>query len=122
MGTLDQTVSEAERLYREMRALAQAGDAEGKSKIVKLRSRYAMLMLEILQAMKADERLQGNPALKAEFEERFFAMRSALAEHQAKWRLQSIEEDTQGYMKSAAGLNTVQDDFYRWVGTNFSLH
>ena len=122
MGTLDNTIGEAERLYREMRALAQAGDTEGKNQIVKLRSRYAMLMLEILQAMKGDERLQRDPALKAEFETRFFAMRSALAEHQAKWRLQAIESDTQGYLQSAAGLNTVQDDFYRWVGTNFSLH
>jgi hypothetical protein len=105
-----------------MQSLAQSGDPEGKNRIVKLRSRYAMLMLEILQAMKADERLQADPELKAEFETRFFAMRSTLAEHQAKWRLQAIEDDTQGYMKSAAGLNSVQDDFYRWVGTNFSLH
>ena len=92
MGKLDTTVGEAERLYREMRALAESGDAEGKNRIVKLRSRYAMLMLEILQTMKGDERLQGDPELKAEFETRFFAMRSALAEHQAKWRLQAIEE------------------------------
>lgn len=122
MGKLDTTLGEAERLYREMRALAQSGDAEGKNQIVKLRSRYAMLMLEILQTMKADERLQNDPELKAEFERRFFAMRSKLGEHQAKWRLQAIEDDTQGYMKSAAGLNSVQDDFYRWVGDSFSLH
>lgn len=120
MGKLDETVGEAERMYREMRALAQSGDVEGKRKIVQLRSRYAMLMLEILQAMKADERLQNDPELKAEFERRFFAMRSELAEHQAKWRLQTIEEDPQGYMKSAEGLNGVQDGFYRWVGSNFS--
>ena len=121
MGTLDKTVSEAEGLYREMRSLAQAGDADGKNHIVRLRSRYAMLMLEILQAIKGDERLQGDPELKAEFETRFFAMRSTLAEHQAKWRLQAIESDPQGYMKSAAGLNTVQEEFYRWAGTSFSL-
>jgi hypothetical protein len=122
MGKLDQTVGEAERMYREMRALAQSGDIEAKRQIVKLRSRYAMLMLEILQVMKADERLQNDPELKGEFERRFFAMRSQLAEHQVKWRLQTIEDDTQEYIKSAEGLNGVQDDFYRWVGSNFSLH
>ena len=122
MGKLDTTLSDAERLYREMQSLAKSGDPDGKSQIVKLRSRYAMMMLEILQAMKTDDRLQNDPALKTEFETRFFAMRSKLGEHQAKWRLQAIEEDPQGYMKSAAGLNSVQDDFYRWVGTNFSLH
>ena len=122
MSKLDTTLADAERMYREMQSLAQSGNAEGKNAIIKLRSRYAMLMLEILQAMKADERLQGDAELKAEFETRFFAMRSTLAEHQAKWRLQAIEDDPSGYMKSAAGLNTMQEDFYRWVGTNFSLH
>lgn len=122
MGKLDTTLSEAERMFREMQSLAQRGDIEGKNAIIKLRSRYAMLMLEVLQSMKADPRLQGDPELKAEFERRFFEMRQKLADHQAHWRLQTIEEDPSGYMKSAAGLNTIQDDFYRWVGTNFSAH
>ena len=122
MGKLDTTLSQAEKMYREMQSLAQRGDLDGKNAIIKLRSRYAMLMLEILQAMKEDPKLQGNPGLKADFEQRFFAMRQKLADHQATWRLQAIEEDTSGYMKSAAGLNTIQEDFYRWVGTNFSLH
>jgi hypothetical protein len=122
MGKLDTTLSQAEKMYREMQSLAQRGDLDGKNAIIKLRSRYAMLMLEILQAMKEDPKLQGNPELKADFEQRFFAMRQKLADHQATWRLQAIEEDTTGYMKSAAGLNTIQEDFYRWVGTNFSLH
>ena len=122
MGKLDTTLGEAERMYREMNALAQKGDAAGKGEIIKLRSRYAMLMLDILHAMKEDPRLQGNPDLKAEFERRFFEMRQKLGDHQARWRLQSIEDDTAGYMKSAAGLNTVQEDFYRWVGDSFSLH
>lgn len=121
MGKLDTTLAEAEGLYREMRRLAESGEVEGKNKIVQLRSRYAMLMLEILQVMKEDDRLGADPELKADFEQRFFAMRSTLAEHQASWRLQAIEEDAQGYMKSASGLNTVQDDFYRWVGERFSL-
>jgi len=121
MGKLDTTLADAERMYREMQSLAQRGDIEGKNAIIKLRSRYAMLMLEILQAMKVDPKLLENPELKTEFEQRFFAMRQKLADHQAKWRLQVIEEDPSGYMKSAAGLNTIQEDFYRWVGTNFSL-
>ena len=122
MGKLDTTLSQAERMYREMQSLAQSGDTDGKSALIKLRSRYAMLMLESLQAMKEDAKLDANPELKAEFERRFFEMRQKLGDHQAKWRLQAIEDDPSGYMKSAAGLNTMQEDFYRWVGTSFSLH
>jgi hypothetical protein len=122
MGKLDTTLSEAERMFREMQSLAQRGDIEGKNAIIKLRSRYAMLLLEILQSTKEDPKLQGDPELKGEFGRRFFAMRQKLADHQAHWRLQAIEQDPSGYMKSAAGLNTIQDDFYRWVGTSFSIH
>lgn len=75
----------------------------------------------ILQAVKGDARLQGDVELKAEFERRFFELRQTLAEHQAKWRLQAIEDDPTGYMRSASGLNTVQEDFYRWVGSSFAL-
>ena len=102
MGNLDASLGEAERLYRQMRSLADRGDVDGKNEIVRLRSRYAML--------------------KSEFERRFFEMRSKLAEHQAKWRLQAIEADTTGYMRSAQGLNSIQNDFYHWVGSSFSLH
>ena len=122
MSKLHDVLGEAERMFRQMKALADSGDADGKNEIIKLRSRYAMLMLEILQAMKEDPKLLGNPELKAEFERRFFEMRQKLGDHQATWRLQKIEDDPSGYMKSAAGLNTMQEDFYRWVGTNFSLH
>ena len=60
MGNLDASLGEAERLYRQMRSLADRGDVDGKNEIVRLRSRYAMLMLEILQAMKGEAKLAGD--------------------------------------------------------------
>ena len=120
MAKLDSSLSEAEQVYREMRTLADSGDTEGKKRLVQLRSRYAMLMLDILQARKVDERMLSDPELAKEFDSRFFEMRQSLANHQAKWRLQSIEDDTAGYMASAAGLNRVQDDFYQWARGKFT--
>ena len=101
MAKLDSSLAEAEQVYREMRKLADSGDPEGKKKLVQLRSRYAMLMLDILQARKIDERMLSDAELAKDFDSRFFEMRQALANHQAKWRLQSIEDDTAGYMTSA---------------------
>ncbi len=120
MAKLDSSLAEAEQVYREMRALADSGDTEGKKKLVQLRSRYAMLMLDILQARKTDERMLTDAGLAKEFDSRFFEMRQTLANHQAKWRLQSIEEDTSGYMTSAASLNRVQDEFYHWARGKFT--
>jgi hypothetical protein len=120
MAKLDSSLAEAEQVYREMRALADSGDTEGKKKLVQLRSRYAMLMLDILQARKVDERMLSDPELAKEFDSRFFEMRQTLANHQAKWRLQSIEDDTAGYMVSAQGLNRAQDEFYHWTRGKFT--
>ena len=120
MAKLDSSLAEAEEIYREMRKLADTGDPEGKKKLVQLRSRYAMLMLDILQARKVDERLLSDAELAQDFDSRFFEMRQTLANHQARWRLQSIEDDTAGYMASAAGLNRAQDEFYQWARGKFT--
>jgi len=120
MAKLDSSLAEAEQVYREMRTLADSGDPEGKKKLVHLRSRYAMLMLDILQARKVDSRMLGDEALAKDFDGKFFEMRQALAGHQAKWRLDSIESDTTGYMASATGLNKAQEDFYQWSRGKFT--
>ena len=120
MAKLDTSLAEAERVYREMRTLADSGDPEGKKKLVHLRSRYAMLMLDILQARKIDQRMLSDEGLAKDFDNRFFEMRQTLANHQAKWRLDSIESDITGYMASAAGLNQAQDDFYQWARGKFT--
>jgi hypothetical protein len=120
MAKLDSSLAEAEQVFREMQQLASSGDAEGKKRIVQLRSRYAMLMLDILQARKIDERMLSDPELAAEFDSRFFNLRQTLANHQAKWRLQAIEDDTSGYLTSAAGLSRVQDEFYHWTRGKFA--
>jgi hypothetical protein len=120
MAKLDSSLAEAEQVYRQMRELADSGDTEGKKRLVQLRSRYAMLMLDILQALKVDDRMLSDHELAREFDSRFFDMRQTLANHQAKWRLQSIEDDTAGYMASAAGLNRAQDDFYHWARGRFA--
>ena len=120
MAKLDSSLADAEQVYREMRKLADRGDPEGKKQLVQLRSRYAMLMLDILQSRKVDQRVLADDALAKDFDGRFFEMRQALAGHQAKWRLQSIEDDTAGYMASAAGLNRVQEEFYHWARGRFA--
>jgi len=120
MAKLDTSLAEAEQVFREMQQLATSGDADGKKRIVQLRSRYAMLMLDILQARKIDERLLADPELAGDFDKRFFDVRQTLANHQAKWRLQAIEDDTAGYMASATGLTRVQDEFYHWARGKFA--
>ena len=83
--------------------------------IVRLRTRFATLVAEMMGSIKADSRLQAKPDKAREFEEKFFDMRQALAQHQAKWRSANIDEDPAGYRRSTDELGRKQDDFYTWA-------
>ena len=115
MAELDSCLTEAERVFRQMQSLAASGDEDGKREVVRLRSRYAMLMLDLRQARKGDTRLQSNPALAQEFDRRIGQVGKLLAEHQSKWRVDAIEGDPAGYLESARKLSSAQDEFYTWV-------
>ena len=120
MADLYECLAEAESVFRRMQELATEGSEDGKREVVRLRSRYAMLMLDIRQARKSDTGLQGRPGLALEFDQRLARVGRALAEHQSKWRIDAIQSDPSGYMASAASLNDVQDQFYRWVREDLS--
>ena len=62
-----------------------------------------------------DSRLQARPEIGQEFQEKFFEMRQALAQHQSKWRSTNIDEDPAGYRRSTDELGRKQDDFYTWA-------
>ena len=66
-------------------------------------------------SIKADSRLQAKPDVAREFESKFFDMRQALAQHQAKWRSANIDEDPAGYRRATDELGRKQDDFYAWA-------
>jgi len=120
MAKLDSSLAQAEQIFRELQSVAAGGDTDAKRRVVQLRSRYASTMLDIMQARKTDERMTSCRDLGSEFDRLFFDVRQALATHQAKWRLQEIENDTAGYVASAAGLDRVQEDLYHWARSTFA--
>lgn len=119
MERLAAALAEAESIYRTMRDLGEEGDQASKDELIRQRSLYAMQMLEIIQALKTDPKLVGDPKLAAEFQRRFFSMRRMLGEHQAKWRLSAIAADREGYLASANALSREQDGFYHWANTHY---
>jgi hypothetical protein len=88
--------------------------------IVRLRTRFATLVAEMMGAIKADSRLQAKPDVAREFEAKFFEMRQALAQHQGKWRSANIDEDAAGYRRSTDELGRKQDEFYSWAKNTLS--
>ena len=120
MAELDRILGEAQDTHRQMQeAVKTAGDRAVRD-IVRLRTRFATLVAEMMGSIKADSRLQAKPDVAREFEAKFFEMRQALAQHQGKWRSANIDEDPAGYRRSTDELGRKQDDFYNWAKNTLS--
>ena len=115
MAELDRILGEAQETHRLMQEAARSTGERAVRDIVRLRTRFATLVAEMMGSIKADSRLQARPELAHEFEEKFFGMRQALAAHQAKWRSTNIDDDTAGYRRATDELGRKQDEFYTWA-------
>ena len=115
MAELDRILSEAQETHRQMQEAVKTSGERAVRDIVRLRTRFATLVAEMMGAIKADSRLQARPELAHEFEAKFFDMRQALAAHQSRWRSTNIDEDPAGYRRSTDELGHKQDDFYTWA-------
>ena|SRR6187431_3558999 len=115
MAELDRILSEAQETHKLMQEAVKTSGDRAVRDIVRLRTRFATLVAEMMGSIKADARLQGKPEVARDFEARFFDMRQALAQHQAKWRSANIDEDHAGYRRSTDELGRKQDEFYTWA-------
>ena len=120
MAELDRILGEAQETHRLMQEAVKTSGDRAVRDIVRLRTRFATLVAEMMGSIKADSRLQAKPDKAREFEEKFFDMRQALAQHQAKWRSANIDEDPAGYRRSTDELGRKQDDFYGWAKNTLS--
>ena len=120
MAELDRILSEAQETHKQMQEAVKTSGERAVRDIVRLRTRFATLVAEMMGSIKADSRLQAKPDKAREFEEKFFDMRQALAQHQAKWRSANIDEDPAGYRRSTDELGRKQDDFYTWAKNTLS--
>ena len=115
MAELDRILAEAQETHLQMQQAAKSSADRAVRDIVRLRTRFATLVAEMMGSIRADIRLQSRSDIGREFEEKFFEMRQALAQHQAKWRSANIDEDSAGYRRATDELGHKQDEFYNWA-------
>jgi hypothetical protein len=115
MAELDRILGEAQDTHRLMQEAAKTSGDRAVRDIVRLRTRFATLVAEMMGSIKADSRLQAKPDVAREFDAKFFERRQVLAQHQGKWRSANIDEDPAGYRRSTDELGRKQDDFYTWA-------
>jgi hypothetical protein len=115
MAELDRILGEAQETHRLMQEAIRVPGERTVRDIVRLRTRFATLVAEMMGAIKTDARMTEHPELAREFESQFFEMRQALAQHQANWRSANIDADPAGYRRSTDELGRNQDAFYSWA-------
>lgn len=115
MAELDRILGEAQETHRLMQEAVRTTGDRAVRDIVRLRTRFATLVAEMMGAIKTDSRLGTQPDLAREFEKQFFEMRQALAQHQAAWRSANIDADSAGYRRATDALGRKQDEFYNWA-------
>ena len=120
MAELDRILAEAQETHRLMQEAVKTAGERAVRDIVRLRTRFATLVAEMMGSIKADSRLQAKPDVAHEFEAKFFEMRQALAQHQAKWRSTNIDEDSAGYRRATDEMGRKQDEFYTWAKNTLS--
>ena len=115
MAQLDTLLTDVEQTHRAMQAAVNEDSGKTARDIVGLRTKFAQLLTEMIPAIQADSRLQANPDLMNDFQQKFAEVRQKLAQHQAKYRMASIEGDMAGYKQSVAELSSLQERFYSWA-------
>jgi hypothetical protein len=112
MAELDIKLAEAEHLHRTMCESARRPEDDGGRDIVRLRARFAAVVVDILDAMKRDLRLSANPDRSAEFFNLLSEMRQKHLAHQSAWRGAAMASDPMGYRRASEDLIRNQDQFY----------
>lgn len=115
MAELDRILSEARETHLQMLEAANSAADSAARDIVRLRTRLAALIAEMMGAIKTHRGLQAKPHAAREFEARFFEMRQALAQHQVRWRGANIDENPAGYRRATDEMGRTLDDFFAWA-------
>jgi hypothetical protein len=117
MPTLREMIQELVDTQRAMGAAADAARRDGsrKADLVAARRRFGDHVLVITKAIDQDPRMRSDADLAREFRERFSAMRSKVAIHQAKWPAVLLDTANDEFIASAAAVRESNRTFAAWA-------
>jgi len=117
MPTLRQLIEELVKVQRAMGVAADAArnDPGRKAELVAARRRFGDLVPAISKAIDEEPRLRADPDLAHAFRERFSAMRSKVAIHQAKWPAVLIDTANDEFIASATAVRENNRAFATWA-------
>jgi len=117
---------EALALYAELeQAVISAGrrsDPGRKLDLVRARRKFAEQLGRIGILIVQDRQLAATPDIQKAMNKHFTTFRYALGQHQADWPAVRIDEDPEGYARSAWEAYYKSDQFWEWCLANLEVH
>lgn len=104
-----------EAIARQLAAVANRRDAARKLDLVAARRELAMRMMKVMSIGEDYAPIRRNEPLYAELRQRLNVLRTAIAEHQAKWSAVAIDSDDAAYIASSAAVQAEGRAFMGWV-------
>ncbi len=116
--SIDEAIARFELATRRLAEVVEAQTIEARSALLTLRKENTEATEMLYNA--AVETLTRFPAvvryeMEQEFEERFQAMRRAVARHQGKWPAVLIAGDPEGFRASARNARQAKADLMGWI-------
>jgi hypothetical protein len=108
-------------LERQAITLGKRTDPDRKIHLVRLRRQLAEQIGVVGLAIARDSALARTPDLQQEMNRLFTTFRYALGQHQANWPAVKIDEDREGYARSAQATYAKSDLFWAWCQSNLGL-
>lgn len=96
-------------------AVADRSDPQRKADLVDARRELAMRVMKVMAIGEDYGPIRQNEALYAQLRQRLNILRSAIADHQAKWSAVAIDSDDAAYSASSDAVQAAGRGFMQWV-------
>lgn len=95
--------------------LQARADPSHRGAVIDMRRRFADTVLAVSSAIESDAFIHDQPALAAEFRQRFSEIRTKVAIFQAKWPAVLLDSHDPEFDQSAARLRESNREFMDWA-------
>ena len=114
-GSLLVEIDKLERILGDVERILKRADIGRKLELVGLRRRLSAQMASVRATGEAALPATNGAELATEYRARFSTMVRAVALHQAGWPAVTINEEGEGYLKSATAVARTIRDFVTWT-------
>jgi hypothetical protein len=115
MAEIENTLDKMDRINSDIYVAIRRTDKDRNKDLLALRGQFAAETGNLIRLIATDSRLSARRDVAEDMSNRLFEVRQKLAQHQAKWRSVSIDENYAQYLSATNEVNSEIKDYLRWA-------